>query len=81
MKEIQGYSFKDYYLEDDDVNPCLSLDNILLNGFVYVPISPDGKGDAYDILKVSASLSFLLVTPFWNTVSSPPLPCPEGLFE
>uniref|UniRef100_A0A8B9ULV8 Alpha-2-macroglobulin n=1 Tax=Anas zonorhyncha TaxID=75864 RepID=A0A8B9ULV8_9AVES len=60
MKEIQGYSFKDYYLEDDNVNPCLSLDNILLNGFVYVPISPDGKGDAYDILKVSTSLSFLL---------------------
>ncbi|KAI6079820.1 Alpha-2-macroglobulin-like protein [Aix galericulata] len=52
MKEIQGYSFKDYYLEDDDVNPCLTLDNILLNGFVYVPISPDGKGDAYDILKL-----------------------------
>uniref|UniRef100_A0A8B9UIT5 Alpha-2-macroglobulin n=1 Tax=Anas zonorhyncha TaxID=75864 RepID=A0A8B9UIT5_9AVES len=52
MKEIQGYSFKDYYLEDDNVNPCLSLDNILLNGFVYVPISPDGKGDAYDILKL-----------------------------
>uniref|UniRef100_A0A8B9US37 Alpha-2-macroglobulin n=1 Tax=Anas zonorhyncha TaxID=75864 RepID=A0A8B9US37_9AVES len=61
MKEIQGYSFKDYYLEDDNVNPCLSLDNILLNGFVYVPISPDGKGDAYDILKVSTSLSFLLI--------------------
>uniref|UniRef100_A0A8B9UQ06 Alpha-2-macroglobulin n=1 Tax=Anas zonorhyncha TaxID=75864 RepID=A0A8B9UQ06_9AVES len=81
MKEIQGYSFKDYYLEDDNVNPCLSLDNILLNGFVYVPISPDGKGDAYDILKVSTSLSFLLVTPFWNTVSSPPLPCPEGNAE
>uniref|UniRef100_A0A8B9ZRX2 Alpha-2-macroglobulin n=1 Tax=Anas zonorhyncha TaxID=75864 RepID=A0A8B9ZRX2_9AVES len=55
MKEIQGYSFKDYYLEDDNVNPCLSLDNILLNGFVYVPISPDGKGDAYDILKVSTN--------------------------
>uniref|UniRef100_A0A8B9I8T7 Alpha-2-macroglobulin n=1 Tax=Anser brachyrhynchus TaxID=132585 RepID=A0A8B9I8T7_9AVES len=74
MKEIQGYRFKDYYLEEDNVNPCVSLDNILLNGFVYVPISPDGKGDAYDVLKVSTSLSFLLVTPFWNTVSSPLLP-------
>ncbi|NXM78028.1 A2MG protein, partial [Serilophus lunatus] len=51
LKEIRGYSFKDYYLEEDNVNPCVSLDNMLLNGFVYVPISPDGEGDAYDILK------------------------------
>ncbi|NXY44019.1 A2MG protein, partial [Ceuthmochares aereus] len=51
LKEIRGYSFKDYYLEEDDVNPCVSLDNALLNGFVYIPISPDGEGDTYDILK------------------------------
>ncbi|XP_042651121.1 alpha-2-macroglobulin-like isoform X2 [Tyto alba] len=51
LKEIRGYSFKNYYLEEDNVNPCVSLDNILLNGFVYIPISPDGEGDAYDILK------------------------------
>uniref|UniRef100_A0A8C8ARD8 Alpha-2-macroglobulin n=1 Tax=Otus sunia TaxID=257818 RepID=A0A8C8ARD8_9STRI len=51
LKEIRGYSFKDYYLEEDNINPCVSLDNILLNGFVYIPISPDGEGDAYDILK------------------------------
>ncbi|KAF1410820.1 Alpha-2-macroglobulin, partial [Spheniscus humboldti] len=51
LKEIQGYSFKEYYLEEDNINPCVSLDNILLNGFVYIPISPDGEGDAYDILK------------------------------
>ncbi|NXD67621.1 A2MG protein, partial [Eolophus roseicapillus] len=51
IKEIHGYSFKDYYLEEDNINPCVSLDNILLNGFAYRPISPDGEGDAYDILK------------------------------
>ncbi|NXI91925.1 A2MG protein, partial [Psophia crepitans] len=51
LKEIRGYSYKDYYLEEDNVNPCVSLDNVLLNGFVYIPISPDGEGDAYDILK------------------------------
>ncbi|NXX96851.1 A2MG protein, partial [Centropus bengalensis] len=51
LKEIRGYSFKDYDLEEDNVNPCVSLDNAILNGFVYVPISPDGEGDAYDILK------------------------------
>uniref|UniRef100_A0A8C9LG75 Alpha-2-macroglobulin n=1 Tax=Pavo cristatus TaxID=9049 RepID=A0A8C9LG75_PAVCR len=52
LKELRGYSFKDYYLEEEDVNPCVSLDNILLNGFTYIPISPDGEGDAYDILKL-----------------------------
>uniref|UniRef100_A0A8C9GDT2 Alpha-2-macroglobulin n=1 Tax=Pavo cristatus TaxID=9049 RepID=A0A8C9GDT2_PAVCR len=56
LKELRGYSFKDYYLEEEDVNPCVSLDNILLNGFTYIPISPDGEGDAYDILKGNAEL-------------------------
>lgn len=65
LKEMRGYSFKDYYLEEDNVNPCVSLDNMLLNGFVYVPISPDGEGDAYDILKVSNSLSLFLVFLFF----------------
>ncbi|NXJ72484.1 A2MG protein, partial [Rostratula benghalensis] len=51
LKEIRGYRFKDYDLEEDNVNPCVSPDNILLNGFVYIPISPDDEGDAYDILK------------------------------
>ncbi|NXS28850.1 A2MG protein, partial [Pomatostomus ruficeps] len=51
LKESQGYSFMDYYLEEDNVNPCVSLDNLSLKGFLYVPISSDGEGDAYDILK------------------------------
>ncbi|NXU04008.1 A2MG protein, partial [Buphagus erythrorhynchus] len=51
LKESQGYSFRDYYLEEDNVNPCVSLDNLSLNGFLYIPISSDGEGDAYDILK------------------------------
>ncbi|NXH14272.1 A2MG protein, partial [Bucco capensis] len=51
LKEIRGYSFKHYHLEEDNVNPCVPLDNLLLNGFVYMPISPDGEGDAYEILK------------------------------
>lgn len=51
LKESQGYSFRDYYLEEDNVNPCVSLDNLSLNGFLYVPISSDGEGDAYNILK------------------------------
>ncbi|NXJ30970.1 A2MG protein, partial [Dicrurus megarhynchus] len=51
LKESQGYSFMDYYLEEDNVNPCVSLDNLPLNGFLYIPISSDGEGDAYSILK------------------------------
>ncbi|NXH62692.1 A2MG protein, partial [Rhabdornis inornatus] len=51
LKESQGYSFRDYYLEEDNVNPCISLDNLSLNGFLYIPISSDGEGDAYNILK------------------------------
>ncbi|NXQ62769.1 A2MG protein, partial [Anthoscopus minutus] len=51
LKESQGYSFRDYYLEEDNVNPCVSLDNLSLNGFLYIPISSDGEGDAYEILK------------------------------
>ncbi|NWZ10842.1 A2MG protein, partial [Agelaius phoeniceus] len=51
LKESQGYSFREYYLEEDNINPCVSLDNLSLNGFLYIPISSDGEGDAYDILK------------------------------
>ncbi|XP_074907702.1 alpha-2-macroglobulin-like isoform X3 [Buteo buteo] len=51
LREIRGYSFKDYYLEEDNVNPCVSLDNILLNGFVYIPISPDGEVTALNLLE------------------------------
>ncbi|NXK68027.1 A2MG protein, partial [Sylvietta virens] len=51
LKESQGYSFRDYYLEEDNENPCVSLDNLSLNGFLYVPISSDGEGDAYEILR------------------------------
>ncbi|NXH48099.1 A2MG protein, partial [Dicaeum eximium] len=51
LKESQGYSFRDYYLEEDNVNPCVSLDNLSLNGFLYIPISSDGEGDAYDVFK------------------------------
>lgn len=81
LKESQGYSFREYYLEEDNVNPCVSLDNLSLNGFLYIPISSDGEGDAYDILKVSTSLSFLSFVPFFNSFSSLLLTCPEGLFN
>ncbi|XP_044854314.1 alpha-2-macroglobulin-like [Mauremys mutica] len=51
VKEIRGYNYREHYLEEEDDNPCVNLDNIILNGFIYGPISPDGEGDAYNILK------------------------------
>ncbi|XP_059582748.1 alpha-2-macroglobulin [Alligator mississippiensis] len=51
LKQLKGYGYKGHYLEEEDTNPCVSLDPILLNGFIYQPMSPDGEGDAYSILK------------------------------
>ncbi|XP_067387171.1 alpha-2-macroglobulin-like, partial [Emydura macquarii macquarii] len=51
VKEIRGYNYQDHYLEEDDDNSCVQLDNIILNGIIYGPVSPDGEGDAYSILK------------------------------
>lgn len=81
LKESHGYSFREYYLEEDNVNPCVSLDNLSLNGFLYIPISADGEGDTYEILKVSTNLSFLSFIPFLNSVFSLLLTCPEGLLN
>uniref|UniRef100_A0A8C0UIU4 Alpha-2-macroglobulin n=1 Tax=Cyanistes caeruleus TaxID=156563 RepID=A0A8C0UIU4_CYACU len=59
LKESQGYSFRDYYLEEDNVNPCVSLDNLSLNGFLYIPISSDGEGDYGPGLEWSLTHLFL----------------------
>uniref|UniRef100_A0A8C0GRV9 Alpha-2-macroglobulin n=1 Tax=Chelonoidis abingdonii TaxID=106734 RepID=A0A8C0GRV9_CHEAB len=42
VKEIRGYNYWEHHLEEEDDNPCVKLDNIILNGFIYGPISPDG---------------------------------------
>ncbi|NWH32632.1 A2MG protein, partial [Chloropsis hardwickii] len=67
MKESQGYSFRDYYLVFFNVNPCVSLDFFLLNGFLYVPIFFYGEGDTYNILFFSTSLSFFSFFFFLNS--------------
>ncbi|KAM9173427.1 alpha-2-macroglobulin-like [Pangshura tecta] len=51
VKEIRGYNYREHYLEEEDDSPCVKLDNIILNGFIYGPISPYGEGDAYSVLK------------------------------
>ncbi|XP_030393660.1 alpha-2-macroglobulin-like isoform X1 [Gopherus evgoodei] len=51
VKEIRGYNYREHHLEEEDDNPCVKLDNIILNGFIYGPISPDSEEDAYNILK------------------------------
>ncbi|CAM5081698.1 unnamed protein product [Natator depressus] len=51
VKEIRGYNYREHDLEEEDDNPCVTLENVILNGFIYGPISPDGEGDAYNVLK------------------------------
>ncbi|XP_043377898.1 alpha-2-macroglobulin isoform X1 [Chelonia mydas] len=51
VKEIRGYNYREHHLEEEDDNPCVTLENVILNGFIYGPISPDGEGDAYNVLK------------------------------
>ncbi|XP_044854084.1 alpha-2-macroglobulin-like isoform X2 [Mauremys mutica] len=51
VKEIRGYNYREHHLEEEDNNPCVKLDIIIFNGFIYGPISPDGEGDAYNVLK------------------------------
>ncbi|XP_065440718.1 alpha-2-macroglobulin-like isoform X1 [Chrysemys picta bellii] len=51
VKEIRGYNYRDHHLEEEDDNPCVELDDVIINGFIYGPISPDSEGDAYNILK------------------------------
>uniref|UniRef100_K7GHB6 Alpha-2-macroglobulin bait region domain-containing protein n=1 Tax=Pelodiscus sinensis TaxID=13735 RepID=K7GHB6_PELSI len=54
VKDIRGYDYRGHHVEEEDENPCVSLSNVILNGFIYTPVSPDGEGDAFHILKVSA---------------------------
>lgn len=58
VKEIRGYNYREHHLEEEDDNPCVTLENVILNGFIYGPISPDGEGDAYNVLKVRATSPF-----------------------
>ncbi|EMP39673.1 Alpha-2-macroglobulin [Chelonia mydas] len=51
VKEIRGYNYREHHLEEEDDNPCVTLEKVILNGFIYGPISPDGEGDAYNVLK------------------------------
>nr|XP_025037134.1 alpha-2-macroglobulin-like [Pelodiscus sinensis] len=51
VKDIRGYDYRGHHVEEEDENPCVSLSNVILNGFIYTPVSPDGEGDAFHILK------------------------------
>uniref|UniRef100_A0A8C8VQ48 Alpha-2-macroglobulin n=1 Tax=Pelusios castaneus TaxID=367368 RepID=A0A8C8VQ48_9SAUR len=54
VKDLRDYIYQGHHFEEEDDNPCVTLDNIILNGFTYRPFSPDGEGDAYSVLKVSS---------------------------
>uniref|UniRef100_A0A8C8SQW6 Alpha-2-macroglobulin n=1 Tax=Pelusios castaneus TaxID=367368 RepID=A0A8C8SQW6_9SAUR len=51
VKDLRDYIYQGHHFEEEDDNPCVTLDNIILNGFTYRPFSPDGEGDAYSVLK------------------------------
>ncbi|XP_074858372.1 alpha-2-macroglobulin-like isoform X2 [Carettochelys insculpta] len=51
VKELRGYSYREHHLEEDDVNACVNLDSVILNGFIYEPVFPDGEGDTFHILQ------------------------------
>lgn len=45
-------------MEDPDVNPCIVKENIIVDGFLYSPVTIySNKGDVYDIFKVSTRSS------------------------
>ncbi|XP_029769803.1 alpha-2-macroglobulin-like, partial [Terrapene carolina triunguis] len=74
VKEIRGYNYRDHHLEEEDDNPCVKLDNVIINGFIYGPISPDGEGDAYNVLKAMGLKGFT------STKVHKPRPCMERTY-
>ncbi|XP_053896357.1 alpha-2-macroglobulin-like isoform X2 [Malaclemys terrapin pileata] len=75
VKEIRGYNYREHHLEEEDDNPCVKLDNVIINGFIYGPISPDGEGDAYNVLKAMG------LKVFTSTKVQKPRLCMERMYS
>uniref|UniRef100_A0A8C3HPL3 Alpha-2-macroglobulin bait region domain-containing protein n=1 Tax=Chrysemys picta bellii TaxID=8478 RepID=A0A8C3HPL3_CHRPI len=75
VKEIRGYNYREHHLEEEDNNPCVKLDNVIINGFIYGPISPDGEGDAYNVLKAMG------LKVFTSTKVQKPRLCMERMYS
>uniref|UniRef100_A0A8C3HKZ7 Alpha-2-macroglobulin n=1 Tax=Chrysemys picta bellii TaxID=8478 RepID=A0A8C3HKZ7_CHRPI len=75
VKEIRGYNYREHHLEEEDDNPCVELNNVIINGFIYRPISPDGEGDAYNVLKAMG------LKVFTSTKVQKPRLCMERMYS
>ncbi|XP_065440739.1 alpha-2-macroglobulin-like isoform X2 [Chrysemys picta bellii] len=75
VKEIRGYNYREHHLEEELDNPCVELDNIILNGFIYRPTSPDSEGDAYNVLKAMG------LKVFTSTKVQKPRLCMERMYS
>lgn len=55
VKNLQGYFYKSHNLDEPNINPCITLKNVVVDGFLYsaVPLH-SREGDAYSILKVGS---------------------------
>ncbi|XP_053159856.1 alpha-2-macroglobulin-like isoform X3 [Hemicordylus capensis] len=51
VRTLKGYNYRGNNMEEPDVNPCISMETILVNGVRYSPVASYGEGDAYEILK------------------------------
>ncbi|KAM8924771.1 alpha-2-macroglobulin [Pelodytes ibericus] len=51
VKELSGYDYEGYHLEEQREDPCLKADPIFLNGLYYNPSNPEWDTDTYTMLK------------------------------
>ena len=52
--ELHGYFYHGLNLDDGKPDPCIPQKDMFYNGLYYIPVSIDGDGDTYDIVKVRA---------------------------
>ncbi|KAF5912438.1 hypothetical protein HPG69_004108, partial [Diceros bicornis minor] len=49
--ELHGYFYHGLNLDDGKLDPCIPQKDIFYNGLYYIPVSNNGDGDIYDIVK------------------------------
>ncbi|XP_054447415.1 ovostatin homolog 2-like [Pteronotus mesoamericanus] len=49
--ELHGYFYHGLNLDDGKLDPCIPQKDIFYNGLYYIPVSNNGDGDTYDIVK------------------------------
>lgn len=57
VKDLRGYSYQNHYLNEQITEQCMIPKNIIVDGIHYTPV-PHGRGDPYELLKVSTKETF-----------------------